>query len=351
MFDPLTPDQLTAILKTDDVLQRGDVIALNPVEQEHTEPFFGEIRFFEVEYSADANDDLPARILVKTPQSWLDADFLKWGDKEVEFYNQIVPLQPELPVPRCYEAMTDSHTGASRLILEDLSLTHTDGGWPKPPPRLAQWTGVLRSLADVHTCWWGRDTVPEALDAAFDRVAFDNKMQRIIDHFPTFVDVAGSGLVPAQRKHFEHLLASDMFDQRLARLSDHRNIVFRHGDDHLGNYMLPHDEAGRVLLIDWHLWTFGVGTDDLVDMLALRYFRRYCNTVEQDVLRTYHQYLGVEAYSWDDLWYDYRLSIAATMLSITLQFTPGAHLGHQWEWLEMITGAYEALQVVELFLT
>jgi len=68
-------------------------------------------------------------------------------------------------------------------------------------------------------------------------------------------------------------------------------------------------------------------------------------------LRHYHERLiehGVEQYSWDDLWLDYRLCVMKQLFEAVWGWSVGQNTSIWWNHLERISLAIEDLNCLEL---
>ncbi len=96
------------------------------------------------------------------------------------------------------------------------------------------------------------------------------------------------------------------------RMANGKGLTIIHGDAHAWNFLYPRDpETHRVRILDWALWQVGRATNDLAYLIAMHDFPDYRARMERPLVRHYYDRLvglGVEGYSWDDCWLDYRLS-------------------------------------------
>jgi len=105
-----------------------------------------------------------------------------------------------------------------------------------------------------------------------------------------------------------------------ARAQDKANMTLIHGDPNPGNMLVPHVGERPLYLIDqqpfdWSI-TIWSGAFDLAYVIALYRETDLRRELEMPVLRYYHHTLirrGVQGYSWDQLFDDYRLCVALTV--------------------------------------
>jgi hypothetical protein len=121
---------LTERLRAGGALPHGRVSAVYSGARQTT--ILSTIAPLRLEYSADASADAPRRLLLKASRDGLDASLKSVGEREVMFYRQVMPLMPDGPFVRCYDAKFSE--GEFHLLLEDLSETHMIlTQWPLPP--------------------------------------------------------------------------------------------------------------------------------------------------------------------------------------------------------------------------
>jgi len=111
---------------------------------------------------------------------------------------------------------------------------------------------------------------------------------------------------------------------------------------------------GRIYLIDWHTFDFEpqcwLGASDLAYMICHYWYPERRQTLEIDLLKRYHERLleyGVADYSWEALWYDYRLSAILSLYIPVLRSNPRL----AWNWypqFEKATSAFDDLDCAEL---
>jgi hypothetical protein len=132
---------------------------------------------------------------------------------------------------------------------------------------------------------------------------------------------------------------------------NHMTVVFE--DVHAGNFLYPRDPSRHSLkMIDWEQWHVNIGPHDLAYMMGLFWFPERRARLELPLLHRYHERLvagGVQGYSWDECWADYRLSIARTLFVPVWQWGRERPPDIWWNHLERISSAFEDLQCIELF--
>lgn len=103
--------------------------------------------FLSVAYE-DAAATLPEALFVKIRQEPDPLASIFPGEQQ--FYKDA--KDAALPIAPCLASLVDEESGATCIVLEDLSETHEASAWPLPPA-LARCSMALRSLAGIHAHW------------------------------------------------------------------------------------------------------------------------------------------------------------------------------------------------------
>lgn len=345
--DQATPDWLAAALRERGALPRGQVTRVTPGQPQAT--FASLVWRLEAAYSGDAPADAPRRLFLKISRPDLapgefDPEQLR---REIVFYSEVAPamMGAAFIIP-CYGAACDPATGASHLLLCDVSATHV--ACAAPSPRNCEL--AIDALADLHACWWddprlgvsvGRFPTPEERRqewADAERCAAG------------LVAALGDQLPPPWRAVYERVPSAlpDLY----RRHATGRNLTLVHGDAHLGNFLFPADEqAGGAYLLDWQFWHPTIGGTDLAFMMATDWPAETRRALEQPLLRRYHERLlagGVRDYSWDACWDDYRLSVILVSIFIPVWRWAVFHWAPELSTVRQAMTAFEELRCAEL---
>lgn len=348
----VTPAWLTRTLGLRRALKQGRVTAVTPSVQAANNGTFADTASLAVTYSADVTGPVPHRLFLKCSKPTLPNEMLAWGEREVGFYHAMAGV-PEADsfIPRCHDAAYDPATGHSHVLLDDLSITHFQRPLPIPPsPR--HYELLVESLARLHAHWWENSHLNTALRPLWNDESTHERRQRLEMTWPSFFDFLGDALLPDQQALYEQVLASSLLERRAERWRQRRAVTLLQGDCHPGNCLLPRDPVrDRAILIDWHLWEIGVGTDDLAFLIAHKWNPVRRAALERSLLRQYHQQLvthGVNDYRWEDCWHDYRESVALVTLVPIGQFRRKQHPAIIWVGLENSTTAYADLNCADV---
>ncbi len=344
----ITPAWLTATLKLNRLLLRGEVVRIKFTT---SKTFFCHIHWLDVVYSPDSTPQLPTKLLLKIPFSDNDAA-LNMGRDEVAAYQTLLEAMDDPPVARCFDAVYSPATRASHLLLEDLSDTHFQPELPLPPSQ-RHCELCVETLARFHAFWWEHPDLGKGVGQLFDEAAQAKLLELLLPALTRFVEFLGDRLSPTRRKALEQSISTlpQFWKSRL--MSAQRNTLI-HGDAHLWNFMHPKDtEHGRAYLID--LATSNrvrPPTNDLAYMMALQWFPDRRVQMEEPLLRHYHKRLtvdGVRNYSWQDCLLDYRYSVVTHLFTPVMQWDSKQVPAFVW-WnnFERISEAYRDLRCEEL---
>jgi len=227
-----------------------------------------------------------------------------------------------MPIPICYDAGFSDTTGWGHKILEDLSPTHETMLLPlslPPPKRYCEI--AIDTLAELHAFWWDPQKLKKFLKNSHVFYTFKEGSFNENDIFKWFDDQKnllskltnqlGDRISEKKKEMFNTILAK--FPQLVYERLEKGNLTIIHGDAHFGQFFFPKDiddKNYKVLLSDWMMWSVGVGVQDLAYMIGMFLFPYNRHMIEKDLLKRYHNKLveyGIETYSWDDCWFDYRL--------------------------------------------
>ena len=320
----VTPTWLTQLLREKGCLTMGEVVK---VTQKERYDMFSTSIVLEAAYSSDASEATPERFFLKMSQP----ETQPLNNREVMFYTQVAIMMPESPAVRCYDAAYDAEAGSYHLLLEDVSQTHFSVTHPLPPPRF-QAEQMVDLLARFHAFWWDHPRLGEDAGALVTDCFIKNYIKLVENKFEQFVDFMGDRLSSKRKKMYEQAFARHP-TLLIERIVNQKHITFVHGDAHTWNFLLPKaDNDGRIYLIDWHTFDFEpqcwLGAGDLAYMICHYWYPERRQELEKELLGRYYRRLleyGVADYSWNALWYDYKLSAILSLYIPVLRSNP--HLG------------------------
>lgn len=299
----ITADWLTERLHAQGLLKRGSVAAVT-VEPNPLWNVAQTARLF-LTYSEDVDGEAPARLFAKI-RSQADP-YAHLFPGEYAFYSR--KLSPDLPLTRCFDAQHDAVSGATCLLLADLSASHAATSWPLPPGK-AQSILAVRALARIHAHWWTQEETIAGIARETLQERENVMTSAVADLLPGFFDAMGERL-SSERRDLVVAVCAALPDMRRRRLGVTQPLTLLHGDSHWWNFLYPRNpRAHGCVLLDWEDWRPDFSAGDLAQLIALHSdpdWRRHC---ERGLLGAYLDALldaGVTGYGAEDLDADYRL--------------------------------------------
>ena len=283
--------------------------------------------------------------------------FLRFPQREVGFYTEVAPTLP-LGTPRCYFAAVDDDGDGFILLLEDLD--HLAAGDDLSGCTDAEAEAAIDALAATHAACW-RSPLLAAV----------GWMPAIGEIDPGRVRVYTLALREARDlgERVAHLVpteAQPLLDEIAPRFEDAIERLGRapqtlvHGDFRLDNLFFPSNgEPGWPTAIDWSNAMRGPGAYDVAYLMAAAFDPDRRRAIEERLLHRYHDGLlagGVEGYTYDDCFDDYRLSFLeplARMLFLIIRghSRPGHRvtgiLGRAVHNAALAAGDLDAIEVLE----
>jgi hypothetical protein len=299
----VTPAWLTQVLRERQALTAGQVLS---VEVEELGAFVSAPARLRLTYSPEATGPRPESLFIKFSRR----------ANEVNFYRHILPRMPDSPnLIRAYAAGYSDEAQMGYILLDDLSATHReledDGGMPDD--RMVE--EVVKALAWFHAFWWDAPELQgEVGDIAEDIYEYIFGVAR--ENYDGFVQAAGEDLPREGQEMYRRLLSDWPFPAWEERFKQ-SHLTLVHGDTHFYNVFFPRDPENRTIkLVDWAVWHINLGASDMAYQIVFSP-PAWRQAHELPLLKKYYRYLsefGVEGYSWEACWYDYRLSSLAHLL-------------------------------------
>lgn len=296
--DALTPGWLTQILRSSGAIKAAAVQSLRISPPAPGVP--GLSCLVTLTYDTD-EASAPQTLYVKFSAPDVSPDWVWMFQNEVRFYQQL-SKRSGLRTPHCYYSDINAETGHHVLVMEAIDTINE--GDIATGLSLESAEQAMRSIATFHASWWEK---PEL--ATLDWLDVDDSPPTASDHqevWQQFVDAMG-GQIP------------DSFKAIGARYGENIAMAFGllrespqtlvHGDYHAANLLFSRD---GLVVIDWHLLFRGRGACDIGYLLSSSLQPADRRAGELAIVQRYHDILienGVEGYSFDECFRDYRLSI------------------------------------------
>ena len=326
---------LTEVLYQSDVLKSGEVVSAEK-RRDNSTPFSNRIIFLDLTFSPDANPDRPRSIVYKSQDSV----------KEYYFYSELLKKSSDVPALDYYFCHHNPRQNRSVLLFPDISTSYTQTQWPVPPADDDCEKAII-ALAQLHAAWWNRRELAEAGKILTGENSWTDRYRVAIRALSEFFDFLGDRISSQRRSIYEKTIpvVENTFNRR-------DKVTLIHGDAHFWNFLFSNNGTENgVKLIDWRLWDIGAPTDDLAYMMGLHWYPERRERLERNLLETYHHTIigkGVQAYSLEDLWEDYRLSCIRNMFIPVWQWAKGIHPSVWWFHFERSFLTYNDLSCGEL---
>jgi hypothetical protein len=331
----VTSEWLTSVLLSSGAVTKG---AVDSFDVEADEGNWSTNASLSVRYVKGSRGDLPSELFLKIVNTDLDDEF--FGPSEVNYYRRDYADVEDAPLIRCYDAAFSEEEQCYHLLLDDLSETHIEAA--EKIPTLEYGLALAEALAVMHARWWGALRLAEA-----------GAQIHSAQHIQRFVDIAepGAGHIINQfsaelEPHWPEAIRTLFANHPRAiikRTKNDNGFTLVHGDVGHNNILVPRDGDRPIYIIDrqpfnWSLTTW-LGVYDLAYAIVLDWRVETRRRLEMAMLRRYHERLlegGVEGYSWDQLYDDYRLSVAMGVY-IATEYCRGG-INERWitSWLPML---------------
>lgn len=306
----------------------------------------------EVEYAAGEG---PAVIILKHPADNVGnravADTFHLYEREVLFYRDVAH-RCSARTPHVFYAEIDGSDFV--LLVEDLS--GYAFGDQVVGATLDQAQDTMRWMGRMHATFWDATDDPSLafLPAVHPSYSSDGLMQgaafgwdRMVDAFP--------GVVPEQMAAMK-----DRFLEALPGLFERMAAAPQtviHGDVRMDNLCFGVDTGHEPLIaVDWQGALIGRAAQDIGYFMLGNVPTDVRRGHERDLVALWHAELcasGVEGYSADDAWADYRLGMAfawthCTVIAGTLDHTNERGRAYVTRMLERAVAAWSDLQLTDL---
>lgn len=345
-LDQVTAEWLTGVLSNSGALAEGSVAAF---EVDTGRGNWSTNASLNVRYVDGSQGALPQRLFVKIVNADLGDEF--FGSSEVTYYTRDYAGVEGAPLVRCYDAAYSEEQRRYHLLLDDLSETHVEA--TAKAPTLEYGLALAEGLAVMHARWWGARRLAEA-----------GAPIHSAEHIRRFVDIAepGAGHILKQfsaelQPHWPDViraLYAKHPQTMIERTRDDNGFTLIHGDVGHYNILVPREGDRPIYIIDrqpfdWSLTTW-LGVYDLAYALALDWEVETRRRLEISILRHYHRCLlqrGVDHYTWERLFDDYRLSVAMGIY-IATEYCRGG-VNERWipTWLPMLQRSLTACDDLE----
>jgi hypothetical protein len=315
--DQVTVEWLTNVLTQSGALMRGAVESFD-VETGQLVRLSTNARL-RVKYTDGSQGDRPQKLFLKMVKTDPVDGF--FDDSEINYYFRDYVGLKDAPLVRAYDAAYSEAQRRYHLLLDDLSDTHTVAIYKTPT--LAYGLALAEGLATLHTHWWGRARLVQA-DSPIPSAEVIRRFVSIAEPGAGYII---AGCADQLRPHWLDALRGLYANHprlMIERTQDGSGFTLIHGDMNGFNILVPIEGDRPIYVIDrqpfdWSLTTW-LGVYDLVFPMVLDWEVDIRKQLEKPILKHYHEHLikhGVRDYSWEQLWYDYRLSAVISVYVMT----------------------------------
>jgi hypothetical protein len=308
--DEITQEWLTAALHQAGALDQARVTSIQPSPIGQL-GFTGQIRRLQISYDKPepcAPRSLVAKFSATHPELRAAVHSMGFYEREIGFYRELAADCP-VRTPRCYFGEVEMDSGASLLLLEDLSwMQNLDSAGGS----VDQSELVIREVAKLHAAWWN--------DARLDQIPWlamkgmltpDQALLVFTQNWQSFL---GKLSVPVTE---DLLAAGDICRLYLGVVSvamysgPPRTLI--HNDVQGDNLLVAEDKS--LAMVDWQLTTPARPGPDLAGSLVGHLETTERRRHENRLLEMYHSLLiqrGITGYSFEQCWDDYRTALVMT---------------------------------------
>lgn len=343
-FEDINPNWLTTVLQHQGILTGGSVVTL---DKNCATPFGATVCNINVVYSNDVSDSVPDKLFLKILSGITSVTHR--GIREFQFYQLMMTDNHILPIPKCYYAQYDAESGALNLLLADLSDTHFALEHEIPPTE-KQCYQLMDILAQIHAYWWESPKLGLQIGSVPTEQALADEFAEDVSVYQAFADYLGDRLMPSRRGIYEHIIHKFLAIKQ-KRFANNKKLTLSHGDAHAWNFLYPRQQQDMPYLLDWEALGVNIGTNDLAYMMAVFWHPARRQWLEESLVKHYHNQLlahGIQNYTWDDCWYDYRLAIVGNLFMPAWWWKHNTPAFLWWHRLERLMMAYEDLNCAEL---
>jgi thiamine kinase-like enzyme len=315
-IDAVTPEWLTKVLRQSGALESGEV---EGIDSQLAERDNSNVASLTVVYAAGSKGELPHKLFLKMVYGQVEDG--SFGPSEVHYYARDYVGLEQSPIPRSYTAAHSKQLQRYHVLMDDLSATHMNGF--NKAPTLAYGLALAEGLAKLHAHWWGADRLRRGGESVPEAATIRRFIDIAKPGLQHILEYADNQLEPhwpaALLEIFEaHPVAMVQRTQRSA------GFTLIHGDVNPGNILVPLEGDSPIYLIDrqpfdWSLTTW-LGAYDLSYAIVHWWETETRRNFEQAMLRRYHECLvaqGVDDYSFDQLYADYRLAAVMSVYVAT----------------------------------
>lgn len=303
--------------------QRIDSITINQVVESNTALTIK----FAIIIKEDGHTDKKQSLFIKTIKC--DAKENVYHDlsiKEAEFYKLIRNKSISfLPIVHCFDVYISEDKTKYLILLQDVSDIYIDSNQSKFTEK-GVWFSAAESLANFHSTFWNLKEIDLKNLPVNSIEALNTHINDTYNGFGIFKDYIGNRFDNATYAIYEHVVNINvaLLKENYERKLNNSNITIVHGDSHIYNFMLSTNKNLSPVIIDFQFWGVGIGAGDLAHLTRVSFPDEFSISLHEPLIRKYYNTLleqGVQGYSWEECWIDYRKRVAVMLLIPMWQYT------------------------------
>jgi thiamine kinase-like enzyme len=281
------------------------------IENINIEPMGTDVKGFlssmcriEIKYKTE-DPNLPPSVVIKMPpEQEMNREFainLRANEREIRFYKELAPLTP-IQIPICIYGYINEASGDYILVLED------EKEWT-PGDQVAGLTELQTKIAvgaisKFHGKWWQSPQLEKLSwmpqqnrDLAY---GYKNNWGEFKNEHSEILDEDG-------------VKAGDVIKEsgnKITELSLKAPQTITHMDFRADNLLFKNED--QVLVLDWQVACRTIGAFDVARVVCASYHDHKTREEHTNFVELWHQGLiksGVNNYSFEDAWRDYRVGI------------------------------------------
>lgn len=323
-IDDITVDWLNRV--TGDEI--GEIVSFEAEPLGQGVGILGQLARLHPTYAAGAvgPDTIIAKCQSPAAENQFIAQMMGFYLREVNFYREIAD-QLEIRVPRAFHADASADGLPFVLLLEDISGARCPDQIAGLSPEEAD--RILAVCAQLHAAFWDTDEL-HAMEwlPPMNNPLYKAGEQIAAARWPGFVERFGDRIGDETLGFIEQ--ACRRYPDLLDHVAAMDHVTFTHTDCRAENYLFGGpDGDDAVTMVDFQLSTRHFGPWDAANLLGGSMTPEVRRDCERDLLERYHQRLmdhGVEGYTIDRCWLDYRLSLLqATVAQVIVSDLDGGN--------------------------
>lgn len=331
-FKMFKPQILTSILRANETIAEHEEVAnlakLQVDEDENCKIYYLAVQYKDFRTQRHAPDHIILKLNNKQTTR---------TKQEIGFYLRIVPMMKRrieaelLRFPSCFDAYYDETNQQSHIVLDNITKEFKPSS-ENAPPTARHREQIIDTLAHLHAYWWEHPSLEELSNLPSDESLAETLAVYQL-RLEELKQTVGQYL---EKKYVDVLerIAMSIPDKRKNDLLSGKNLTIIHSKLTPENLLYSPLEAR---ITHWQEWTISKASDDLAYMISCFWSDHLRKFQEKPLLKRYYNILlkhNIENYSWDDLLFDYKVSLGHIIGTMLTSWTRLNHASGTWRELE-----------------